>query len=91
MTGITNMERGRDGRSGRVGYLRGMDERLQELSQRIEGLEEEKPQAAWRRERSEQRRSARRVPSDDESNKSQWEWRDGAWWLRAERKRLNSH
>ena len=48
-----------------VGYLRGMHESLMELYQRMEGLEELKRQAAGRRRRSGQRRSTRRVSSDD--------------------------
>ena len=53
-----------------VGYLRGMDERLQELSQQIEILEEVKRQAPGRRGRSGQKHLTRRVPSDGESSKS---------------------
>ena len=67
---------------------RRMDERLQTISERVETLEGTR-RCATRWQAASGERSPRERKSSDES-RSPWEWREGSWWLRVGRARLNS-
>ena len=71
---------------GVMEYLRQMDRKLREISNKVEELEEEKKgERNARREVSQESGS-----SSDGSSQSAWELRDGSWFLRIGPKRMNS-
>ena len=70
---------------GVMDYLRQMDRRLREISDKVEELEEER-----KRERIPRRYMSQESSSSDDSSKHAWELRDGSWFLRIGPKRMNS-
>ena len=69
-------------RVGVMDYLRQMDQKLREISNSMERLEEERDA---RREASQESGG-----SSDDSSQSAWELRDGSWFFRIGPKRMNS-
>ena len=76
---------GNEEMEGVMDYLRQMDRKLREISNKVDELEEER-----RKERIPRRDVSQESGSSDDSNQSAWELRDGSWFLRIGPKRMNS-